>query len=123
MMDAQTRDDTSLFSDDRVRLAAGNYEAQEWLFREIHKAYRMSDATIEDVAHELDLTPEEAQDWIDGEVDLTLTELRQLANAVDAKIKYQVQAMRTLYVDRLQSIHSGPGWSSPNLWGDARIER
>ena len=104
------------FSDDEIALAASNYEAQEWLVRALGDAFVMSELTIEQLADELGLSVEEAQDWLYGEVDLTLSELRQLANAIDAHVTYRVGAIKTKYVERFASMSNrhwknGPEWS------------
>lgn len=90
----------SQLSEDHIELAAMNYEAQENLFVRLQEAFRMSELSIEEVADELGLGSEEAQDWLYGEVNLTLSQLRQLANAIDAHVTYRAGALRTKYVNR-----------------------
>jgi len=97
------------FTEEQVALAASNYEAQEWLLRALREAFVMSGLSLQDLASELDLSSEDAEAWINGEMDLTLSELRQLANVVDAHVTYRVNPVHTKYVDRFERI-------SKDLW-------
>ncbi|MBM7504210.1 hypothetical protein ACFPER_12035 [Agromyces aurantiacus] len=108
-----------VFDDEKIALAASNYEAQEWLVRELGKAFQMSRLSVEELASELELEPTEAREWLDGEVDLTLTELRHLANAIDAHVTYRVGALKTLYSDRLREVESDAPWIATAPWGKA----
>lgn len=98
------------FSDEQIALAASNYEAQEHLIRELRNAFQMSRLTLEELADELELSTEDALAWISGEVDLTLSELRHLANAVDAQVTYRVGALRTMYASRIAEVQSNAPW-------------
>lgn len=79
------------FSDDEVRLATINYEAQEWLTRELHSAFQMSGLSVEELATALDLPIETARQWLSGDVDLSMSDLRHLATALDAHVTYRVE--------------------------------
>jgi hypothetical protein len=72
------------FSENEVRLATINYEAQEWLSRELHAAFLMSGLTLTDLARELEMDEELTAEWIEGDYDLSL------ANALDAHVSYRV---------------------------------
>lgn len=100
----------SRFSDAAIRLASSNYEAQESLFNRLLESFRMSGLEFSDVANELGISVEEAQDWLMGEVDLSLSELRQLANTIDAKVSYKVGALHTSYANRLQEMVNKSDW-------------
>jgi|GEM_PF-5667873 hypothetical protein len=99
------------FSDEQIALAASNYEAQVWLVGALKRAFKMSGLSIEDLALELDLDLETATGWIHGDVDLTLSELRHLANAVDAKVAYRVEPIRNRYVGRFKDISERTEWA------------
>lgn len=77
-----------------VALASSNYEAQESLMRQLHAAFTASKLTLPDLAAKLELPEDEARSWIDGEVDLRLSELRQLANAIGVHIEYGVDTVK-----------------------------
>ena len=98
------------FTDEQIALASSNYESQEWLIRELNTAFIMSGRTIEELAADLGMATDEAQAWLDGEMDLTLSELRQLANSVDAHVTYRVGPLRTRYVEKFVEMHSGEQW-------------
>lgn len=106
------------FSDDQIALASSNYEAQEWLVRELHRAFKMSQLTLAELAQELELSEEEAQAWIDGDVDLRLSDLRHFANAIDAHVTYRVAAVKTKYIERFSGMTGAGMWqeSHSQLW-------
>lgn len=81
------------FADGELRLATLNYESQEWLTRALHEAFQLSSLSIEDLARQLEISVDEAREWISGDFDLTMSELRQLANAIDARVTYRVDTM------------------------------
>jgi len=74
-------------SDADIERASRNYENQERLFAQIRDTTWISAAEIAD---DLGTTVEEAQSALNGERDLTLTELRYLANAAGLTIAYRV---------------------------------
>lgn len=92
------------FTEEQIALAGENYESQERLFDSLRSAFSMSEISIEDLADELEISLEDAQGWIDGEFDLTLSQLRHLANAIDAHVRYQVEPLNTLYADRFEHM-------------------
>jgi ribosome-binding protein aMBF1 (putative translation factor) len=98
--------DGPLFTEDQLNLAADNYEAQETLVDGLRRAYEMSGMTRDDLARELELSAADAQAWIEGDVDLHLSQLRHLANAIDAKVTYKVSALRTKYKRKLHGFES-----------------
>lgn len=105
------------FDDDRIELAAANYESQESLVAAIKSAFGMCEMSIVDLASELELDVPVAQAWIDGEVDLTLSELRHLANAVDAHVSYTVRGVRTRYRERFVEMTAAAVWEqTDDLW-------
>lgn len=61
--------------------------------RELHRAFTMSPLTLLELAQELELSEEGARSWIDGDVDLRLSDLRHLANAIGAHVTHQVGAI------------------------------
>lgn len=78
-----------LWPEEAIRLASLNYEAQEKLIEQIRN---FSLSTVEQIAAELEVSTEVAQAALDGQQDLTLTELRYLANAAGLTIRYEVVA-------------------------------
>lgn len=80
------------FSDGQVRLATANYESQEWLTRELHGAFLTSGMTVNKLAEELELSTEVAIAWLSGDVDLSMSDLRHLATAMDAHVTYRVES-------------------------------
>lgn len=92
-------------STDEVSLAAANYEAQENLFSQLQTAFKMSQLPESHVAEELDLSVDEFREWLYGDVNLTLAQLRQLANAVDSQITYRARAVRTRFNERIATIN------------------
>ena len=77
-----------------VATASSNYEAQESLMHQLHTALTANQLTLTDVAQKLELSEDEARSWIDGDVDLRLSELRQLANAIGVRIEYRSDAVK-----------------------------
>lgn len=63
---------SSHFSDAKIQLASGNYEAQEHLFSQLLDAFKMSGLEYGEVADELGISAADAQEWLLGEVDLSL---------------------------------------------------
>lgn len=112
------------FSDEQIALAASNYEAQEALLDQLRRALSSRGMSVEQLAAELELPEEDAQDWIDGEVDLTLSELRQLANAVDVRLSYSVSPIATVWRERFAEIAETLPWKDTDkagLWNDHRV--
>lgn len=105
---------SSHFSDAKIQLASGNYEAQEHFFARLFDAFKMSGLKYEDVADELGVSVSDAQEWLMGEVDLSLSELRQLANTIDAKVSYKVGALHTTYASRLPEMVKRTNWVEKN---------
>jgi hypothetical protein len=106
-----TTADTHLhpFSAGEVALAGANYESQEWLTRELHSAAQMSGTTPERLAELLEITVDEATSWISGDFDLTMSELRHLATALDCHVTYKVDPLVNRLPEWLDSL-SGAGW-------------
>jgi len=101
------------FSERRIDLAASNYEAQLWLVNKLQEAFVMSGRTKEDLADELGLSMAETDAWLDGEIDLTLAELRHLANSVDAKVSYNVGPLKTRYIEKFADLEDSQWRKSP----------
>lgn len=99
-----------VFSDAEVRLSAGNYAAQTRLASQLQEAFRRREMDLETLASELDLSVEEASDWVSGNFDLTLTELRYLANAIDAEVTYKVTPMKTRWLEQLRRLEPNDLW-------------
>lgn len=106
-----------MFSEAELDLASDNYESQEFLVEGLQQAFVMSKMTLDDLAFELDMSKSEAQSWIDGDVDLHLSQLRHLANAIDAKVSYRVHPLRTRYEERVHVLARGFDWESDGSWG------
>ncbi|MCW2287053.1 hypothetical protein EDF60_1704 [Leucobacter luti] len=103
----------AVFGEHRIAVAAENFESQEQLFAAIRRALTRSGRTSAEVSKELGLSGAELIDWISGDIDLALSELRQLANAVDAKIIYTVSPARAAWLQSLGSFES-----NASLWID-----
>lgn len=97
-----------------VHLAAENYEAQEDLLAQLRRALEMRQISIPDLARELELSEEETLSWVEGEVDLRLSQIRYLANAIDAHVTYRVGAIKTHYKHRMPA--------ESDLWRDSSWE-
>lgn len=106
---------SNIFSDGEIRLATSNYEAQEWLTRELHSAFLVSGMNVSDLARSLDLSLEEAEEWLSGDRDLTMSELRHLATAIDAHVTFHVEAGVNRVPEWLASL-DGVAWASGNAW-------
>lgn len=91
---------THPFSDDEVRLATMNYESQEWLTRELFNAYELSGMTTRDLARDLEMDASTVEYWLSGDADLSLSDLRHLATALDAHVTYSVEPL----------VHRLPRW-------------
>lgn len=107
---------TRRFTSAEISLSASNYTAQTQLVTDLRAAFAMRDMSVEALATELDLTAEDAQAWLDGEVDLSLTELRYLANAIDARVSYHVVPMTTRHLDRIARLDPGDDWHAGEAW-------
>lgn len=111
------RDMNCMFTEASIQLASSNYESQEDLFLHLRRAFQMSRLDYSDIADELGISNAEVRDWLEGEVNLSLADLRQLANAVDAHITYRVAPLRTSYAERLAAIASSRQWvDNKNDW-------
>ncbi|MBF4578908.1 helix-turn-helix transcriptional regulator [Frigoribacterium sp. VKM Ac-2530] len=104
------------FSQSELLLAAENYESQEALLTRLRQAFLASEMAVEDLAALLEVEPQEAADWISGDVDLHLSELRYLANALDAKITWNVKCAYTTYPQRFQKMHDAGLWQEMPGW-------
>ena len=85
--------DTSSMSDEwqhAPSVAMQNLDTQEGLFEAIADARVSSGATVEDVAAKLGIDAAHYVEIEAGGADLTLSELRQVAFAIDAVISYSV---------------------------------
>lgn len=98
------------FSEGQVRLATANYESQEWLTRELHGAFLTSGMTVRELASELDLPPEVAKAWLSGDVDLSLSDLRHLATAMDAHVTYRVESAVNRMPEWIAAL-AGESWA------------
>lgn len=82
-----------IFSDDtEVRLAPKNYEAQERRAASLLQAFQVSGKTYEDVATDLKMSTEVAQEIIKGHYNLTLGEMRLVALSLNVNIGYIISA-------------------------------
>lgn len=104
------------FSQSELLLATENYESQEALLFRLRQAFAASEMGVEDLAGLLEVSSEEAEDWISGDVDLHLSELRYLANALDAKITWNVKCAYTSYPQRFQNMHDAGLWQNVPEW-------
>ncbi|ROR81145.1 hypothetical protein SAMN06295974_0370 [Plantibacter flavus] len=106
------------FGTAEIALAAENYEAQEHLLSEIRRALEIRGITIRELAEELELPEDEALSWVDGDVDLRLSQLRYLANAIDAHITYRVGAIKTHFKHRMPTesdLWKASSWESSSV--------
>lgn len=108
------------YSEEQIALAALNYENQEWLIRRLHEAFVSSERNAETAASELGISVEEFASWLAGEVDLTVSELRQLANTVDAVVSYRVGALKVRYADKFDEMQNHPQWKQSN-WSNLDV--
>jgi len=109
---------TRPFNEPAINLAADNYEAQERLLADVRRALEIRRISIDDLATELELSVEEASAWVDGEVDLRLSQVRHLANAIDAHITYRVGAIKTHYAGRMpddSDVWEDLSWESRSM--------
>ncbi|PVZ94742.1 hypothetical protein DDQ50_13780 [Amnibacterium flavum] len=74
----------------------------------------MSGRSVGELADELGVSVADAKSWIDGGNDLTLSELRQLANAVDAHVTYKVSPLRTRHRRMFDDLEDFTGWVDTN---------
>ncbi|WIB69768.1 hypothetical protein [Curtobacterium sp. MCBD17_026] len=111
--------DGPLFTEEQLNLASDNYDAQEVLVEDLRRAFVMSRMTHEELASELELSVPDAEAWVSGEVDLHLSQLRHLANAVDAKVTYKVSALRTRYKRELHALEAFDAWQTTE-WNEIR---
>ena len=112
---------THSFTEGEIRLATVNYEAQEWLTRELFTAYEMSGLSEKELARLLELDVPTVQDWLSGDVDLTMSELRHLATALDAHVTYRVEPIVNRLPEWVKGL-SGIGWEkSGNDWLPERL--
>lgn len=119
----ETTQSGPLFTEDQLNLASDNYEAQEALVDGLRRAYSMSGMSHEDLASELELSVTEAEAWIGGDVDLHLSQLRHLANAIDAKVTYRVAGLRNTYKHQLHAIEATDLLAENGWWrkNDAHV--
>lgn len=109
------------FSEGEVRLATINYEAQEWLTRELHAAFQMSGLTVDQLAELLEIEVDVARDWLSGNVDLAMSELRHLATALDAYVTYRVEPIVNRLPEWISTL-SDVGWEPfANNWAPERL--
>lgn len=114
-----TNDVLHAFEDDEVRLARINYESQEWLTRELHSAFLMRGFSVRELADLLDLDVSTAEDWVSGNVDLSMSELRHLATALDAHVTYRVEPIVNRLPRWISALNddawagSASGWMTP----------
>jgi transcriptional regulator with XRE-family HTH domain len=78
------------FTEAQRNLAVANYESQEALLQAINAHYTQTAITIEEVATQLGIATEVAGQILEGAYDLTLSELRQVANTLGLHIEYTV---------------------------------
>jgi hypothetical protein len=87
----------SPFTSAQIQVASKNYEAQVDLLDQLQAVFDESEITLTEFAENLGLSEEEAEAVLAGAVDLTLTELRYIANALEVVIDYHVRpASRTV---------------------------
>jgi len=79
-----------LISDIEIDRVSRNYEAQVALFDHLNGHFYDSGEPIEVLASHLDIEVSEMADWLAGQTDLTLSEVRYLANALGVVIEYRV---------------------------------
>lgn len=85
------------FADEVARAASSNYESQEQLIEAIRNT---TTVPVELIAERLDQPVEKVRSVLAGEYDMTLTELRYLANAAEVTIQYTVTLNYTPKEDR-----------------------
>ncbi|MFE4834456.1 hypothetical protein ACFRAU_07220 [Arthrobacter sp. NPDC056691] len=76
-------------------LADDNLRAQEHLWESLAVALRDSERSIEDVAARLGIPADLAEDISNGRVDVSLSDLREFAYAIDAFVTYRVSSRYT----------------------------
>lgn len=75
-----------------LSLAQANVLAQQEMIQQLEAARIVSGRSVDEVAALLGVEPSMVQQSLSGERDLTLTELRLLAFAVDAVVEYEVES-------------------------------
>lgn len=79
----------------RATVASMNLEAQHQLFTMLNAAVRASGQTPEEVADRLGVETYVVHEILDGDRDMTLTEIRHFAFSVDACVTYRVTPRMT----------------------------
>lgn len=83
------------FTKEQIALARINYLAQSDLAIQLTRAAEESDVSMEEAARQLGWAPEAVSEAVHGMRDISLTDLRLLANTFDASLHFQVAARYT----------------------------
>lgn len=116
MSEKTSHDDLTDFLESVDSLAVVNATAQEALTEGLHNAFLKSGRSLEDVADQLRVAPEIVEAALRGVRDLTLTEIRLLALAVNAFVRYQVTP-----VSASQEASFPKEWTA-GLWHDSPFD-
>jgi len=110
------------FSAEQIELAQSNYDARLDLLRAIKKARTDSGMTFESLTVELGWELTTVKEVFDGVRDITLTDLAQLANALDASITYKVSSKVSVHLRAFRSqLDEEQTWLTTK-WSDINIE-
>lgn len=90
------------FSKRQIEVASKNYENQVELIETLYNIYLQSGQTNSELAEKLEITESETEEWLHGEVDMGISQLTKLANALGFVIEYEVQTNKD-YLDSLES--------------------
>lgn len=78
------------FTEEEIETASANYSNQVDLFDLLHETFTSGGFTYKGVAEELGVTEELAEELLTAQRDMTLTELRMLANTLHVVIEYRI---------------------------------
>ena len=78
------------FTEQEIETASVNYDNQVDMVGQLHTAFVASGYTYEYVAEQLGATVDEVKAYLFAEYDMTLTELRYIANVLNVSINYQI---------------------------------
>lgn len=106
----------SPYTEEQLELSGLNYEAQEILVAKLRSAFQLSGMTVEELAEDLEIDEVELQGWIDGEADLTFSDLRHYASALDVHVRYKVDFMGTNWPDMFKTLNYTAGWQENDSW-------
>ncbi|QAB17498.1 hypothetical protein Leucomu_05795 [Leucobacter muris] len=96
-----------------IELAAKNHRSQRHLIEGLANALKVAGVSISSVAEKMGESEYLVCQWLDGDRDLTLSQLRKFANSIDAFVDYRVTSLSES-ADRkfktMTSSHASNNW-------------